>query len=284
MFNMLRHAPHRLAFALVTMACAASAAAQPVQVSSTVSGLHIRALSELPPAPAREADESDELFCQNIITQPQTPAGQTVAALGWQVTDEAVAGEYVAVAFFSRGLDGTSGTCYVQDGNVAIYQGTQLQVLVYGDDVSGYDNPGLGRVALTTLPTTWRLESSLPTAPLADLFFDGQSARVQPVAALEYACGAKAPLPNVYEQPIDQARQRLIEHGWRPVPATDDDLFAQNLRSGGIVEANYCSGTGFGFCDLSYDRPDGTVLHVTTIGDDRRVSSYGATCPAGAKK
>ena len=116
---------------------------------------------------------------------------------------------------------------------------------------------------------------------VADLFYDGNVARVQHITSIEPFCNGIAPVPNIYGKDIRSARKLLKNYGWKTenTEADQSDSIAKELSSEGIAEVDSCSGTGFGFCNFDYQREGGISLNVVTMGEDFTVTDYGAHCP-----
>ncbi len=263
---------------LLIVTCASNA--ESLRVSSSVKGLHIVAIDKIPPAPLMTVTENTALNCER--DPPETQEGKIITGLGWKVINEVSSGDVVAVGFFSQGEDGTSGSCFVKNGNVAIFEKGNLQALVYGDEIKDDSSSMIGVITKTNLRNTFRLREFFPGVPaVADLYYNGKVARVQPLAPLEPYCEGTAPVPNVYGKPITTARKSLINYGWKPdVSETDEnDPSAKQLNKKGVTEVDTCSGTGFGFCNLYYAREGGASLRVTTMGDDFTVTNYDVDCP-----
>lgn len=282
MFHRFRAVP--AACCLLFTVFSASAAA-PV-VRSEVKGLHIAARDALP-APRKPQVLEEGHFCRMQVTEPKTTAGRAVAARGWYVTSEVQAGGYTSVGAFSRGGEGTSGTCLIAGGNVFVFRGPALAAIVYGDPPEGeYVGGPIGGVAGTTLPDRVRItDRTPPNLAQADLRFTADAIEVVAVAERETFCGNLV-VPNLRGMDIPKARKILAKAGWRPAPpaATDEeDRFdaAAGYRAKGLTEFETCSGTGYGFCAVNYERADGAQLHVTTLGDEPpTVSAYDVQCEA----
>ncbi|MBR0662189.1 hypothetical protein [Neoroseomonas oryzicola] len=249
-----------------------------VGLRSEVAALRIVAAQRLPRSPVGERPD----FCRHLFATARTPAGGQVIAAGWAVTREAAFGPYQAVSFVRGAEPGTSGTCRMLDGNVAIFRGTDLVAIVYapgGGDAIGSVS-AFGGDALRI----W--SGDFLGQPVADLQVgaDGGIA-VRPLAAEERVCGGRAVVPNVYGRPINEARAILQRSGWTPVPpqARDgNDSRVSDLVRRGVPEVEDCSGTGFGFCAYSYGGAAGT-LSVTTVGDNDfpAVAGYSVRCRLG---
>lgn len=281
MFHRFRAVPATCC--LLFTAFSASAAAPAVR--SEVKGLHIAARDALP-APREPQVLEEGHFCRMQVTEPKTTAGRAVAARGWYVTSEVQAGGYTSVGAFSRGGEGTSGTCFIADGNVFVFRGPALAAIVYGDPPEDEYVGGLiGGVAGTTLPDRVRItDRTSPDFAQTDLRLGADAIEVVPVAERETFCDGLV-IPNLRGKDIPEARKILAREGWRPAPpeAPEEAGYdaATGYRAGGMPEFETCSGTGYGFCAVNYERADGAQLRVTTVGDEPpTVSAYDVQCKA----
>jgi len=85
-----------------------------------------------------------------------------VAGKGWRVINEIQQGDVIIVGFFSQGVDGTSGSCFIKNGNVAIFDKGKLSALIYGDEIKDDGYSMTGAVSKTNLKNTFRLREFLP--------------------------------------------------------------------------------------------------------------------------
>lgn len=251
-------------------------------VSSQVKELHIATRDKLPPPRDPQMLEEGH-FCRMRVITPTTAAGRAVAARGWYVTSEVRAAGYTSVGAFSRGSEGTSGTCFIADGNIFVFRGQALVAIVYGDAPEDEYSGGLiGGVTGTTLPDRIRItDRTPPDLAQADLRFGVDTIAVVPVAERETFCG-RLEVPNLRGKEIPEARKVLAREGWRPAPpeALDEGYdAAKGYRAEGMPEFETCSGTGYGFCAVNYEHAGGARLHVTTVGDEPpTVSAYDVEC------
>lgn len=270
--------PALIALALATPALATPARAE---LASQIPGLDIVALDRLPMAPTAQGDAE---FCGHLSIQPETPAGRGAKAQGWIVTAEAPFGDLTAVSFVGSFVQGTSGSCLRQDGNVGFFAGDRLTALIYARNaedlpigfIAPFGDSGLRLWSGDYLPQ-----------PLADIRPTTGGIAVVPLAASEPVCNGTAEVPLIYGLPVDIARKKLAEAGWQPVPFTGDRSESMGLdaeiAARGVPEVDICSGTGFGFCGYAYVGPAGS-LGVTTMGEFGEdgsfptVADYGVDC------
>ncbi|TQX85192.1 MULTISPECIES: hypothetical protein [Rhizobium] len=245
-----------------------------ISVKTTVPGIAIARLSKLPKPPE---PISSATAC-NVLRELKTQGGSEATSLGWGVTGEAKLGQYDAVSFAGR-LDQVAGSaCEVAQGNVALFDGTELLAILYADKQSKLT---IGRI--TAVKDRVRiLDGGLVAMPVGEIRFRGdQTIEVDPLAPEEGVCDDKGLVPNVYGKPIAQARKQIMARGWVPYqspPSSTRDPVGDDIRKTGIVEATDCSATDFAYC-RNYYRQGHMELGVTTFGDDDpKVSDYAATC------
>lgn len=199
--------------------------------------------------------------------------------MGWGITADVTIGARSVVSFVGSATRATSGTCALERGNIGIFDGTRLVALAY---VRPAADRSIGRIAALAGGGMRIWDGDLIPRPFADLTVgqDG-SALIGPVAREDPVCNRTAMVPTIYELPIDRARAALASAGWTPVPAanSDGDERVDHLVAAGVVEAEACAGTGFGFCSFGYRGKAGT-LSVITIGDGPMpiVSGYQVEC------
>lgn len=257
----------------------ATAAEPPPHLRSEVPGLAIRALRQLPRGPLSETDDP---ACGPRRSDTHSPIARQIVELGWAVTAEEQLGPYEAVSFAGRFESGTSGSCQISQGNVALFRDGKLVAVIYArhepdasiGSIRPLDNGNL---------RVW--DGDLLSQPVADLHVsESQDIAVDKMAAIDTACQGKAEVPAVFGMPIDQARKALFAHGWRPAnsrtaPKELDATIGKALFARGIREVRDCSGTGFGFCTFKYTNAAG-ILQVVTAGDGEspNVAHYGVDC------
>ncbi|MGU3547027.1 hypothetical protein [Methylobacterium sp. A52T] len=242
-------------------------------VASAVKGLRFVPLAELPRAPGGAGRQAG---CPGEVLPARSEAARAVAARDWLVTGEAALGRYRAVSFASDLQQGTSGTCFIADGNVGLFVGPRLVALVYGAGRTG----AVGRIAARSDGARlW--DGDIPPAPVGDLTLrpDG-TVSLEPPPKVESVCGGRGSVPAIRGLPIDEARTSLIAAGWTPVkgPPSDDER-ERALARRGVMEVDGCSGTGLAYCSFRYAGAAGT-LSVTTTGDAElpEVHEYGVAC------
>ncbi|MCU0829029.1 MAG: hypothetical protein MUE52_16950 [Tabrizicola sp.] len=241
----------------------ASPALAELTVSSTADGFKAVLLDSLPTAPANGSVPG---FCSLVLDDPVTPAGQTVQALGWQITAELPFGTLTAVSFAGRVTPATSGTCELLDGNVGLFDGDRLVALIYGTSL---DEPLIGQIRPFGSDALRILSGDILPGSMADIRLEGETLTVTAPAAEEPVCGGQAIIARIEGLPIDEARQNLVASGWSPVQGLSEDRslgWARELAGMGLPELQECSGTGFGFCLFSYDHP-AARLNVVTAGE-----------------
>ncbi|WP_421760321.1 hypothetical protein [Devosia sp.] len=233
--------------------------------------------SKLPegPHPSRSDDN-----CSSDLSSPTTDAGRYVLQRGWGVLSEVDIGEYQLVSFAGEFIPGTSGTCAVRQGNIGVFDGSRLKAILY---TASKSDAVIGALVPLEGGNVRLWSGDYLGYPVADISVGSIGLIVDKVAAEDTFCKGTVVVPNVYELPIPEARDKLQAAGWEPVPQAREEFGQQvDLHDLGITEAVFCSGTGFAFCSYAY-KINGAHLDVTTAGElfDGNVPgvvSYAVTC------
>ncbi len=243
-------------------------------IRSRVPGLEIALLSQLPKAPAsaRSREECDALVI------PKSAGGKAANALGWGVTGEAKLGSYDAVSFAGEFEPSTAGACEISQGNIALFSGTRLFVIIYANKSSKLS---IGRI-IAAKDSLRVVDGDLVQTPIGDVrLVDGRAIELEPLAKEQSVCGGQAIVPNIYGKSVAEARAAIIAEGWEPFrspPPAYQDFVGDNIRKSGIIEATDCSGTDLASCSYYYHKGD-MELSLTSFGDGKpTVSDYEATC------
>ncbi len=273
-----------LSMALIPGLVAAPVLSQGIEgFTSDLPDYAVVAISTLPAAPQDNGDAS----CDNLILEAATPAGRVVEGKGWAVTAELPLGPLTAVSFVGTQLQGTSGSCAFLNGNVGLFEGAELLAIIYGTNT---EDPLIGRIEPFAANAVRIWDGDLLPQPVADLqiFTDGY-VQVMPLASSEQFCGGARFMPLIYGLQIGEARDLLAQAGWSPVdhgaPEGRPDERSAALAGAGIIEAESCAGTGFGFC--AFDYTAGLDLaSVVTAGEGPEggspvVAGYSVSCGKG---
>lgn len=270
-------------FALATILLAAlpatlvPAAAFGQEVVSEIPAIKAAKATNLPegPRPVRGGDN-----CLSYFPEPTTDAGRFAQQRGWGVISELPIGDYDLVSFAGEFVTGTSGSCAIRQGNIGVFEGSRLKAILYtaskADELIGVLAPtGAGSIRI------W--SGDYLAQPVADLSAGSVGLIVGEVADEDAFCDGTVAVPNVYGQPITEARTKFIASGWNPVPQPIEEWGQQpDLHELGVTETEGCSGTGFGYCRYAYETTR-AKLNVTTAGElfeDNvpAVTDYGVTC------
>lgn len=253
----------------------ASTNAPAPHVVSELKDIRVKALNSLPKA---GGSVSDRKGCPWRVLQPKSPAARLVAAQGWAVMADVPLGSYRAVSFAGQMEAGTSGTCNITQGNVAVFEGDKLLALAYGKSA---DEAAIGNLTALEGGAVRVWDGDVIGSPVGDLRVEADGiVRLGKLADEESVCNGQAKVPNVYGMPIDKARKALADKGWKPVRIKPDGESRQaGLIKRGIVEVESCSGTGLAYCSFSYTGAAG-ALSVVTAGEKGlpNVVGYGTKC------
>ncbi|WP_198088259.1 Stk1 family PASTA domain-containing Ser/Thr kinase [Variovorax sp. E3] len=229
---------------------------------SELKDIRMKAIASLPKAVGSSTDRNG---CPWRVIQPKSAAARLVAAQGWAVMADVPLGAYRAVSFAGQMEAGTSGTCNITQGNVAVFDGDKLLALAYGKSA---DDAAIGNLTALEGGAVRVWDGDIVGSPVGDLRVevDG-TVRLGKLADEESVCKGQAKVPNVYGMPIDKARKALADKGWKPVRIKPDGESRQaGLIKRGIVEVESCSGTGLAYCSFSYAGAAG-ALSIVTAGE-----------------
>lgn len=240
----------------------ASANAPAPRVVSELKDIRVKALTGLPKAGGSASDRNG---CPWRVLEPKSPAARLVTAQGWAVMSDVPLGSYRAVSFAGQMQAGTSGTCHITHGNVAIFDGDKLVALAYGKSA---DEAAIGNLTALEGGAVRVWDGDVIGSPVGDLRVEADGiVRLGKLADEESVCKGQAKIPNIYGMPIDKARKALADKGWKPVRIKPDGESRQaGLFKRGIVEVESCAGTGLAYCSFSYTGAAG-ALSVVTAGE-----------------
>lgn len=263
-----------LGLALTLPAMAQISALAP-RMQSDLKDIRMKAITSLPRAGGSAGDRDG---CPLSVIEPRSAAAKLVAAQGWAVMADVPLGAYRAVSFAGRMKAGTSGTCSITQGNVAVFDGDRLLALAYG---KSDEDTAIGNLTPLEGGSVRVWSGGIVGSPVGDLRVEADgTVRLGRVADEESVCRGRASVPNVYGMPIDKARKALADKGWKPVKggASPEPRQAALVKRG-IGEANSCAGTGLAYCDFSYVGPAGRLI-LTTVGEDDlpQVAGYDVKC------
>jgi hypothetical protein len=244
---------------------------------SKVKGLKIVAASTIPSH--RDDNAEDAQLCNSHFQSAKSDAAKAIEKQGWHVTGEEAAGGYTIVSFVGGAEPGTSGSCLLDQGNIAFYRDGALRAIAYAAKGA---QASIGSIRSLEGQGVRISDGDFLPQPVADIEFakDGAIA-ITTLAASEKLCNGEATVPNIYGLPINRASATLRKAGWTPNPPAGEerDERAEEMGTNGLPEAADCSGTGFGYCSFSYKGKAGT-LSVTTVGEDEwpGVVGYDVAC------
>lgn len=264
-----RHAP----VLLFSLLLASPLAAAPPALLDDAAGYRLEALTQLPTAPAGQAQDC-------AVKAPLSPEAEAVAAKGWMVVDEAEIGPLRAVSFAPGAQNGPSGSCYIDGGNIGLFNEGQLFAVVWSEtdrDMS------LGHLQQLSPNTLRLLDGGAPELPAAELHLGADGLlSLLPLPETETHCAGKVTLPLAWGDTLGNARKDLLEAGWQPAPLPEPTEAAQALIEAGFPEAEECSGSGFQYCSFNYTNAEARLRVVTTGESEGQqgpaIASYEVSC------
>jgi len=240
-----------------------------VILESKIDDIFISEIREIPRGPTPNFTGN----CEYFSVESQSSLAIEISKLGWMVTSEVEHGPFHFVSFAGSATSITSGMCFIEQTNIAIFKDNFLIALVYTGPNNSHE--------LAALETNQKGAVSVISGggvrySSHEFEFRGNRITLDKEAS-SLVCGRHL-VPQLSEYPILEARNQLAKYGWFPVDwesylKTDagknsvKDDFYQNARlEYGLPEIETCSGTGVGYCSLIYQH-DYAFLNVTTVGD-----------------
>jgi len=201
---------------------------------------------------------------QECRTAPAaSPAGQAVAAKGWQVISEASLGDYTLVTFAANSSPGAGGVCELPDGNLAVFKGSQLTGFFWSTLT---DNDFFGSLDAQREGILDLRRAAFPTVPVAEITLSADTITLQPLPKTLPGCGGTVEIPQLWLDPIGKVRESLIALGWTPMTPQAQDPISADMQAQGFPETESCSGTGENYCSYEYAQA-GTKLRIISIGE-----------------
>jgi len=228
---------------------------------SEIPEILVAPLTRLPigPNPAGETGN-----CSGVSIEPETDAGRIVQQRGWGVLSEVVMDDRTLVSFAGEFIPGTSGSCAMRQGNIGIFDGSDLVAIMY---TASKSDELIGRLVPLDDGNVRLWSSSYLEYPVADILVGSIGLVVRAVASEDELCGGKVSVPNIFGTDITDARDALHRKGWTPKPQPRLEWGQQpDLQDIGVIEAIDCSGTGFAFCAYEYQNGEAS-LRVISSGE-----------------
>lgn len=274
--------PHPLSALLVPLVfvLANPLAAAPITLVDEAAGYRLGAVAQLPAAPQGQAQD-----CSFGATQ--SPEAAAVAAKGWQVVGEAMIGPFRAVSFAPGSLNGPSGSCYIDGGNLGLFEAGKLFAIVWSETDRDLSLGSLQQIAPNQLRL---LDGSAPELPAADLLLTADGTlSLLPLPESESHCDGKVKLPLAWGDSLGSARPDLLAAGWQPAPTDAPSEAARALIAAGFPEAEECAGSGAQYCSFNFTAPQAEArLRVITAGENTTaqgpsIVDYEVSCGAGGQ-
>ena len=186
---------------------------------------------------------------------------------GWAVLAETKLANYTLVAFAGSFTDGTSGSCLINQSNIAIFNSDNLEAIVYLDDPT---TALIGDLILTDAGYIRVFSGNYIQLPAAEIHLTESGLALTDTSAFTPYCKGGSIVPDVIGKNIAEAREVLFQYGFRPSLADEPDVPAwrSNLLEEGIIEIDACSNTGFAYCRFNYNN-NVSEVSLVTAGEDR---------------
>jgi hypothetical protein len=185
---------------------------------------------------------------------------------GWGILSEVRLAKYHLIAFAGSFSGGTSNTCSISQGNIAIFEQNYLLGIIHLD---APEATLIGSLELMDAGFIRVFSGGFIQMPVADIHLSLNGFKLKTISALTAYCNGTSIVPSVFGKAIVEARNVLIKYGFEPIEAIEPSLPAwrRHLIDAGIREVDACSGTGYSFCRFSYKNENSSV-NLITAGDE----------------
>ena len=185
---------------------------------------------------------------------------------GWGILSEVRLAKYHFIAFAGSFSAGTSNTCSISQGNIAIFEQNNLLGIIHLD---APEATLIGSLELMDAGFIRVFSGDFIQMPVADIHLSLNGFKLKTISALTAYCNGTSIVPSVFGKAIVEARNVLIKYGFEPIEAIEPSLPAwrRHLIDAGIREVDACSGTGYSFCKFRYKNENSSV-NLITAGDE----------------
>lgn len=202
--------------------------------------------------------------CETYVSEKNFRFNQSnlINEAGWAILAEQALANYKFIAFAGVLHSGTSGSCLIEQSNIAIYFKNELEGLIYLDNPKV---PRIGNLVLVDAGYIRIFTGDYIQTPVAELHLTKNGLELRDRSLFSAHCNGKAILPDVIGKNILEARTILFEYGFSPSLTISDSIpnWRKGLINAGITEVAACSGTGFAFCRFNYQNNASNVGLVT---------------------
>ena len=253
-------------FSLVVAFTQTQASADGITIDIEIEHFEYAPLDKLPKGPNPEIGEYQ---CRYYVIENDNlkySQAKLIDQSGWGVLAETKLANYTLVAFAGSFTDGTSGTCLINQSNIAIFNTDNLEAIVYLDDPSAAH---IGDLMLTDAGYIRVFSGDYIQLPAAEIHLAENGLALTDTSAFTPYCNGGSIVPDVIGKNIAEARKVMFQYGFRPSLADEPDVPAwrSNLLEEGIIEIDACSGTGLAYCRFNYYNEISSVALITA-GED----------------
>ena len=216
------------------------------------------------PSPVIKGSCLDYVLTKEHYRHPET---ETISSNGWAILSEIKFAQYLLVSFAGKLEWGTSGSCRISSSSIAVFQNGLLEGVISSKKP---ESSVIGFLQLMDGGFVRINSGEWLQKPVFDIKLDRYELTVQEVSSYTSYCNGRSIIPNVYGLAINQSRDELFKLGFkRKVTAHLSPSYGRDyFKTDGIVEFEWCSATGFGFCKFNYSNNYSNVSLITA-GEDR---------------
>lgn len=237
-----------------------TASSQTLSIEPEIEHFKYASVEKIPSGTNLEIDGNCEAYV--LETNFKFNQSSVIKDAGWVVLSESELAAYKLVAFAGALHNSTSGTCLIEQSNIAIYHDNTLLGIIYLDDPM---LSKIGNLVLTDAGYVRIFSGDVIQMPVAELHLSKDGINLRSLSPFTSHCNGKAILPNLIGQNILSARSQLFSFGFTPVVSDTSSIpsWREGLITAGVAEVAACSGTGFAFCAFNYQNKASRVRLIT---------------------
>ena len=236
------------------------------EISRDLNNFRFNEIKLIPNGPYLDVSERPCAYFAVPADDQKFSISRSIQNKGWGILSEVRLAKYHLIAFAGSFSAGTSNTCSISQGNIAIFEQNNLLGIIHLD---APEATLIGSLELMDAGFIRVFSGDFIQMPVADIHLSLNGFKLKTISALTAYCNGTSIVPSVFGKAIVEARNVLIKYGFEPIEAIEPSLPAwrRHLIDAGIREVDACSGTGYSFCRFSYKNENSSV-NLITAGDE----------------
>ena len=236
------------------------------EISGDLNNFRFNAIKSIPNGPHPDVSKVPCAWFSVPTDDQKFSISRSIQNKGWGILSEVRLAKYHLIAFAGSFSAGTSNTCSISQGNIAIFEQNNLLGIIHLD---APEATLIGSLELMDAGFIRVFSGDTIQMPVADIHLSLNAFELKTISDLTAHCNGTSIVPSVFGKDIIEARNVLINHGFEPIEAIEPSLpvWRMHLINDGIREVDACSGIGYSFCKFRYKNENSSV-NLITAGDD----------------